>query len=513
MTQGRIKTEAKPPARAVMVQGTGSDSGKSLIVAGLCRAFRRRGLAVRPFKPQNMSNNAAVSEDGGEIGRAQAVQAQACGVAPHTDMNPVLLKPEGETGSQLVVSGQMRGRVTAGDFRHFKQNLLADVMAAFERLKCVCDVVVVEGAGSPSEINLRSGDIANMGFALAAQVPVVLVGDVEKGGVIAQIVGTHAVLSEAERDQVKGFLINKFRGDVSLFNPAMDDMQSRTGWPGWGVVGWFEDAGKLPKEDSASLVRGLKNGSQMGPKTRSVSIAVLRVPRIANFDDLDPLMFEPNVVVSMIEPGHAVPGNVDVIVVPGSKAVIADLQAVKAEGWDIDIAAHVRRGGQVVGLCGGYQMLGHKISDPDGIEGPPGVELGLGLLDVETVLGETKALRRVGATETLSGIKTAGYEMHIGTTTGADCAHPWFTLDDGRHEGAVNRTGHVRGTYLHGLFATDGFRHDFLGRLNTAYSHSGLYEVSVERALDDLADHLEACLDLDALLEMARAFPGSYEPH
>jgi len=488
--------------RTLMVQGTGSDAGKSLIVAGLCRAFTKRGLTVRPFKPQNMSNNAAVTEDGGEIGRAQALQACACGVAPHTDMNPVLLKPEGETGAQLVVCGRMQGQVSAKDFRTFKETLLPEVLAAFERLKTGCDLVIVEGAGSPSEINLRVGDIANMGFAQAANVPVVLAGDIEKGGVIAQIVGTHAVLMPSERDLIKGFFINKFRGDVSLFEPAVTDMEARTGWSGLGVIPWFDGAGKLPKEDSASLGRWAETGR--GDGAGCIRIAVPRLPRIANFDDLDPLMSEDDVDVVMVETGQAIPGDVDVIVVPGSKSVISDLRALKDEDWDVDIAAQVHRGGLVVGLCGGYQMLGSRISDPDGIEGAPGEELGLGLLDVETVLTGDKTLEQVSGTEPATGISIAGYEMHIGLTEGPDRHTAWFHLTDGREEGAVSPSGQVLGTYLHGVFAADTFRHDFLGRVREGRQGGVAYERGVEQTLDELATHLETCLDLDTLLALAK---------
>ncbi|MBL4614654.1 MAG: cobyric acid synthase [Magnetovibrio sp.] len=494
------------PARAIMVQGTGSDSGKSLIVAGLCRAFAKRGLTVRPFKPQNMSNNAAVTSDGGEIGRAQALQARACGVAPHTDMNPVLLKPEAENGAQLVVCGQMRGQVTAKDFRTFKETLLPDVLAAFERLKATCDLVIVEGAGSPSEVNLRAGDIANMGFATAAKVPVILAGDVEKGGVIAQVVGTHAVLMPSERDLIKGFVINKFRGDISLFDPAVTDMEARTGWAGLGVIPWFTKAARLPKEDSASLGRWAETGRGDGTLNGrgAIRIAVPRFPRIANFDDLDPLMCEDDVDVLMIESGQAIPGDVDVIVLPGSKSVISDLRHLKAEDWDVDIAAHIHRGGLVVGLCGGYQMLGQRISDPDGIEGEAGEELGLGLLDVETVLTGDKTLEQIKGHEPATGTSIAGYEMHIGLTEGPDRHTPWFHLEDGREEGALSANGQVMGTYLHGVFAADPFRHDFLSRLREGRSGGAAYDQGVEEALDDLADHLERCLDLYGLLALAR---------
>lgn len=493
-------------ARAIMVQGVGSDAGKSLIVAGLCRAFAKRGLKVRPFKPQNMSNNAAVTGDGGEIGRAQALQARACGAEPVTDMNPVLLKPEGETGAQLVVCGEMRGHVTAQDFRSFKNTLLPEVLAAFERLKATCDLVIVEGAGSPSEVNLRAGDIANMGFATAADVPVILAGDVEKGGVIAQVVGTHAVLMPSERDLIKGFVINKFRGDVSLFTPAVTDMEARTGWAGLGVIGWFQDAGRLPKEDSASLGRWAATGR--GDGENPIRIAVPRLERIANFDDLDPLMAEDDVDVVLVEPGQAIPGDADVVILPGSKSVISDLRHLKAQDWDVDIAAHVHRGGLVVGLCGGYQMLGQRISDPDGMEGGgmEGVadeELGLGLLDVETVLTGDKTLEQIKGREAVTGTPVAGYEMHLGLTVGPDRHTPWFHLEDEREEGARSASGHIMGTYLHGVFATDAFRHDFLSRLREGRHGGAAYEASVDQTLDALGDHLEACLDLDSLLAIS----------
>lgn len=485
-----------------MVQGTGSDTGKSLIVAGLCRAYTRRGLKVLPFKPQNMSNNAAVTVDGGEIGRAQALQARACGVDPTKDMNPVLLKPEADTGAQLVVNGTVRGRVGPQDFRTFKDTLMPDVLAAFERLKSSCDLVIVEGAGSPSEINLRSGDIANMGFALAANVPIVLAGDVEKGGVIAQIVGTHAVLMPSERDAIKGFMINKFRGDVTLFDAAMTEMSARTGWPGLGVVPWFTGAAKLPKEDSASLGRWADSGQSSDVSGR-IRIIVLKFERLANFDDLDPLMAEGDVDLVLVEPGQAIPGDAHAVILAGSKSVIADLRGVKENDWDVDIKAHLNRGGLVVGLCGGYQMLGLRICDPQGVEGPAAEELGLGLLDVETVLADDKALEHVHGTEASTGLAVSGYEMHLGLTEGPDRRRPWLHLDGGREDGAVSKSGLVMGSYVHGLFASDDFRHSFLARLRVGRTGGAAYDAGVEQALDDLADHLEQCLDLDALLGLS----------
>ena len=372
-------------ARAIMLQGTGTNVGKSLLVAGLCRHLARSGLRVRPFKPQNMSNNAAVTADGGEIGRAQALQARACGVEPMVDMNPVLLKPEAETGSQVVVQGRRLATVRARDYARLKPTLLAACLESFARVAEGADLVVVEGAGSPAEINLRAGDIANMGFAEAAGLPVVLVGDIDRGGVIAQLVGTAAVLEPADRERIVAFVVNKFRGDVTLFADGVKAVAARTGWAPLGVVPWFAAAGRLPAEDVMDL--------RATPRAGGLRVAVPRLPRIANFDDLDPLAAEPGVSLDLVEPGRPLP-VCDVVILPGSKSTIADLAAFRAEGWDVDLAAHVRRGGPVLGLCGGYQMLGRWIADPDGIEGPARRVTGLGHLDVETVLGPRKRLAR-----------------------------------------------------------------------------------------------------------------------
>lgn len=486
-----------------MVQGTSSDAGKSLLVAGLARAYANRGLKVLPFKPQNMSNNAAVTVDGGEIGRAQALQALAARVEPHTDMNPVLLKPEGETGAQLVVGGHVRARVKPSDFRTFKDTLLPEVLAAFERLKHQADLIIVEGAGSPAEVNLRAGDIANMGFATAADVPVILAGDVEKGGVIAQVVGTHAVLMASERALIKGFVINKFRGDATLFHDAMTDMEARTGWQALGLVPWFEGAAKLPKEDSASLGRWAQTGSGAG-QHGCIRIGLLKTPRLSNFDDLDPLMAEDDVEVTMIEPGQAIPGNLDVIILAGSKSVISDLRFIKDQDWDVDVKAHVNRGGLVVGLCGGYQMLGLRICDPDAIEGEAGEEMGLGLLDIETVLTGDKTLELTCGHDIASGQEVHGYEMHMGLSEGPDRHRPWFALQDGREDGAIDASGRVMGTYLHGVFASDAFRHTFLGQLREGRLAGSAYAATIDATLDALAQHLEAHLDLDALLDIAQ---------
>jgi adenosylcobyric acid synthase len=481
-----------------MLQGTGSDVGKSLVTAGLCRAYTRRGLAVRPFKPQNMSNNAAVTADGGEIGRAQALQARACGVPPTTDMNPVLLKPQSEIGAQVVVHGRVAGNAKARDYQALKPSLLPRVLESFERLAADCDLVLVEGAGSPAEVNLREGDIANMGFARSAGVPVVLIADIDRGGVIASLVGTWEVLEADERALLRGYLVNKFRGDPSLFEDGLAIINERTGLASFGIVPWFEPARLLPAEDAVVLDRD--SPTRGGEKP--IRVAVPRLPRIANFDDLDPLIAEPDVAVLFVAPGHALPGDADLIVLPGSKATIADLAALRAEGWDIDIAAHLRRGGHVIGLCGGYQMLGARIRDPRGIEGPPADVPGLGLLDIETELTADKTLIEAAGIELSTGAKVRGYEMHVGSTQGPGVARPMLRLG-AREDGAVSPDGLVAGCYLHGLFASDDVRRAFLARLRPGRASDLAYEAQIERTLNALADHLSAYLDLGALLAAA----------
>ena len=484
---------------ALMLQGTGSDVGKSLLTAGLARAYTRRGLAVRPFKPQNMSNNAAVTADGGEIGRAQALQARACGVAPSVHMNPVLLKPQTEHGAQVVVQGKVHGTAAARDYQVLKASLLPAVLDSFARVGAGADLVLVEGAGSPAEVNLRAGDIANMGFAEAADVPVVLIGDIDRGGVIASIVGTWTLLPEAERARLAGIIINKFRGDVSLFDEGLAVIGRETGLACFGVVPYFAEARALPAEDAL----GVEGTPVPDARNGALKVAVPVLSRIANFDDLDPLLAEPDVAVDFVRPGTALPGDADLVVLPGSKATLADLAFLRAQGWDIDLAAHLRRGGQVLGLCGGYQMLGRSLRDPDGLEGAPGEAQGLGLLEVETELSGDKTLVQVAGKEIASGAAVRGYEMHVGATQGPDLARPMLELS-GRPEGAVSADGRVMGCYLHGIFAADGFRHAFLSRLRDREVSGVAYEAGIERTLDLLAEHLETHLDLDGLLQAAR---------
>ena len=485
------------PARAIMFQGTGSDVGKSLIVAGLARALVARGLKVAPFKPQNMSNNAAVTADGGEIGRAQALQARAACVEPSVHMNPVLLKPQSEIGAQLVVQGRVYGRASAAEYQLVKPELMPFVLDSFARLKDAADIILVEGAGSASEINLRGGDIANMGFARAADVPVVLIGDIDRGGVIASLVGTKAVIEAEDAALIKAFLVNKFRGDPKLFASGMELIAAATGWEALGLIPFFPEARLLPAEDALALSaeRAAKTGAR-------IKIAVPILPHIANFDDLDPLDAEPAVELVRVKPGTALPGDAALVILPGSKATIADLAAFRDAGFDIDLVAHLRRGGSVLGLCGGYQMLGRAINDPDGIEGEAGHGEGLGLLDVETTLAGEKRLEKVEG-ETSDGVPFAGYEMHMGVTEGPDRVRPFAKLSGGVAEGAMSPDGRVIGTYIHGLFADDRQRSAWLKRLGAGKTAIA-YDSLVEETLDKLAAHLAANIDIDKLLALAR---------
>ena len=484
-------------ARVLMFQGTGSDVGKSLIVAGLARALVARGLRVLPFKPQNMSNNAAVTEDGGEIGRAQALQARAARVPPSVHMNPVLLKPQSEIGAQVVVQGRVHGRATAAEYQRMKPDLMPFVMESFAALKASADIVLVEGAGSASEVNLRANDIANMGFARAAEAPVVLIGDIDRGGVIASLAGTKAVIDAHDARLIRGFIVNKFRGDPTLFADGMAKIEAATGWEALGLVPYFPEARLLPAEDALAL-----DGDRPAKPGARLKIAVPILPHIANFDDLDPLDAEPAVDLVRVRPGEALPGDADLVILPGSKATIAGLAALRDAGFDIDIAAHHRRGGAVLGLCGGYQMLGRAIHDPRGIEGHAGSASGLGLLDVETTLSTEKRLEPASGV-TANGLPFSGYEMHMGVTEGPDCRRPFARLDGGAAEGAVAADGRVIGTYIHGLFADDRQRAAWLQRF-AAGGAAIAYDALIEATLDKLGAHLAANVAVDRLLKLAR---------
>ena len=478
------------PVRAVMIQGSGSNVGKSLIVAGLCRALANRGLDVAPFKPQNMSNNAAVVE-GGEIGRAQAVQALACRRDPTADMNPVLLKPEADRGARVIVRGRAEGRIGSGEFREMRGRYLPRVLQSFARLART-GIVIVEGAGSPAEINLRSGDLANMGFAEAADLPVVLVGDIDRGGVIAQLVGCAEILPPADSARVRAFLVNKFRGDPGLFEDGYREIERRTGWRGLGVLPWIDDAGRLPAEDALDL-----RGGGCG----DLHLAVPAFSRIANFDDLDPLRLEPGIRLTIVHPGTALPGDADLVLLPGTKSTLGELAWFRQQGWDIDLRAHVRRGGRVMGICGGYQMLGTRVRDPEGVDGTPGDGPGLGLLEVETTMEPDKHLNRVEAIHVPTGEAAIGYEIHSGRTEGPDCVRPVFRIGD-RDEGASSSDAQVCGTYLHGCFASDAFRSAWICSLGET---PGVvqYTAAVEDALENLAGAMEEHLDIDAILDIA----------
>lgn len=483
-----------------MLQGTGSDVGKSVLVAGLCRAARLRGINVRPFKPQNMSNNAAVVDlagerGGGEIGRAQWLQAVACGVEPSVHMNPVLIKPHSDTGAQIVLRGEVHGRTEAASFPARMSSLIDVVLESWAQVKSGADLVIVEGAGSPAEVNLRRHDIANMGFATRANVPVIMIGDIDRGGVIAALVGTHQVLAPADRRMIRGYLINKFRGDLSLFEGGIEAIERHTGWPCFGVVPWLREAAWLPSEDSVALERTAGRGSGR------LKVAVPLLSRIANFDDLDPLRMEQGVEVVFVPPGRPLPSDAHLVVIPGTKATIADLAFFRANGWERDLQAHRGRGGHVVGLCGGYQMLGRKVRDPHGLEGAAGQAEGLGLLDVETVMEAEKKLRNVTAHSTRFDTPVAGYEIHMGRTSGPDCARPALLID-GVGDGAMSGDGKVVGTYVHGLFSLATFRARFLESLGAASSGGDGHD-QIERALDVIARRLEDHLDVEALLAAA----------
>lgn len=481
--------------KAIMFQGTGSDVGKTVLVAGLCRLASNRGINVMPFKPQNMSNNAAVANDGGEIGRGQWLQALASRVDPSIHMNPVLLKPQSEIGSQVVVHGKSRGHAKAREYKSMKPQLMEAVIESYRILQESCDLVLVEGAGSPAEINLRAGDIANMGFAQEAEVPVVLIGDIDRGGVIASIVGTHTILPDDDRDMIKAYLINKFRGDVTLFEDGIKAIENFTNWPCLGVVPWLKAVGKLPPEDSVALDHLIQSNSGQ------LKIAIPKLPRIANFDDFDPLVVEDNVNIKYIQSGERLPVDTDIVILPGSKSTIADLDYLKREGWQQSLQEHLDRGGQIIGVCGGYQMLGRKIYDPEHIESELDEIDGFGLLDIETEMAPQKIIENVIAETNIFNARVNGYEIHIGRTSGVDCERP-FSVVNGNKDGAISRDGKVMGTYLHGLFTSDAFRGKLLTSHGIASSETN-YEQLVDDALNELANELEKLVDFDQLLDIA----------
>jgi len=475
--------------QSLMVMGTTSDSGKSTIVAALCRWLHRQGVSVAPFKPQNMALNSAVTEDGGEIGRSTALQALACGIEPHSDMNPVLLKPQTDRGAQVILRGQVYGNMDAVDYHGFKKEARKSVMAAWEALKARYDVIIVEGAGSPAEVNLRENDIANMGFAEAADLPVLLVGDIDRGGVFAQLVGTLQLLSQSERDRVTGLLINRFRGDPALLEDGLKWLEDYTGKPVVGVFPYLQGL-ILDAEDSVGLT-----GTEADEDALKVVVPAL--PRMSNHNDFDPLRLHPKVDLQFIGPDQPKPGA-DLIILPGSKSTRADREWLRAQGWDEHIQRHLRYGGKVLGICGGFQMLGRTIADPEGIEGEPGETDGLNLLDLETRLVEGKQLRRVTGGFAESGTPMSGYEIHNGVTTGSALERPLVSLE-GRPDGAVSLDEAIAGCYIHGVFddakACDtlliwaGLQND---QATNDYQQHRLAEL--DRLADAVTEHISAVL-------------------
>jgi len=478
---------------SIMFQGTGSNVGKSILVAGLCRVAKRRGISVAPFKPQNMSNNAAVTIDNGEIGRAQAFQCFASGIEPKSEMNPILLKPESNSLTQIIVNGRFYKTIRANEYSQIKKELLTPVLNSFNSLKNKYDLVLVEGAGSPAEINLRNNDIANMGFANAANIPVILIGDIERGGVIAQILGTKVILSITDSNRVAGFLINKFRGDPALFFDGYNYIVKNTSWSGFGVLPWFEKHNDFPAEDSYEITSS--------EKPNSLKIVCLCLPRISNYDDLDPLSQEKNVSLIMLKAGEAIPGDARLVIIPGSKSTISDLKFIRTQKWDIDLLAHKNRGNYVLGICAGYQMLGNVIDNSKGQEGNPSIVNGLNMLEINTVLTLEKTLNRVNANDYKTGINFDGYEIHIGKTNGNDCKNP-FAIINNKFEGAVSKDGLIMGSYLHGMFVNNKFRSMFLKKLGFQTSNLN-YSSKVDQSLNEFADLIEDHINVSEIFDRA----------
>lgn len=490
--------------RALMFQGTGSNVGKSVLVAGLCRAAANRGLKVVPFKPQNMSNNASVAQidpnsesvGQGEIGRAQWLQALACRQTPQVDMNPVLLKPQSESGSQIVCQGKVVGKTTAKQYHQWREQLVGAVCESFDRLSTEADLILIEGAGSAAESNLRRHDIANMGFARIYDIPVVLVGDIDRGGVIASLVGSHVLLDAEDRNLVCGYLINKFRGDAGLFQSGIDDIARHTGWSCYGVVPWLDVMRELPEEDSVGL------GAYSQPSRKGVQIVVPMLGRIANFDDLDPLRAIEEVSLHLLHAGDELPQNPDLIIIPGTKSTLSDMRRMEELGWADWIRCHADGGGPVIGICGGYQILGREISDPHHIEGDLNKVKGLGLLDIKTELAEQKTVQTTYAQSLEYDVELEGYEIHMGHTVGEDCSRPMININ-GIGQGAMDASGKVRGCYLHGLFGNARYCENLLASLGAVTQLRNQMEI-VDGALDILAEQLVEYVDFDALMRSAK---------
>jgi adenosylcobyric acid synthase len=479
-------------AKTIMIQGTTSDAGKSTLATGLCRLLARRGIRVAPFKPQNMALNSAVTIDGGEIGRSQAVQALACRQEPHSDMNPILLKPNSDIGAQVIVHGQSIGNMVADVYHRYKPEAMKAVLESHQRLSARFDCIVVEGAGSPAEINLRAGDVANMGFAEAVDCPVILVADIDRGGVFAHLVGTLALLSETEQKRVAGFVINRFRGDISLLQSGLDWLEQKTGKPVLGVLPYLQGL-HVEAEDGLNL-HGVQPDQAA---TQVLRVVVPVLPRISNHTDFDALRLHPQVELTLVGPGQT-PPPCDLIILPGSKNVRNDLEWLRANGWESRMQHHLRYGGKLMGICGGFQMLGQTIADPDGVESTPGVSPGLGFLQMDTTLAVKKRLEQVSGTLTLGGARVDGYEIHMGVTSGPALERPLVCMEQG-NDGVISDDGQIIGSYLHGLFDHTEACQALLGWAGLDAVQTFDYRALRDSQIDRLADMLEQHLDLAPL--------------
>lgn len=502
MSAPPIPTQPATTCKTLMIQGTTSDAGKSALVTGLCRLLARKGVKVAPFKPQNMALNSAVTVDGGEIGRAQAAQAQACFLEPHTDMNPVLLKPNSDTGAQVIIQGKAITNMDARIYHDYKTEAMTAVLDSYQRLQQQYDVILVEGAGSPAEINLRDRDIANMGFAEAVNCPVAIVADIDKGGVFAHLVGTLDLLSESEQKRTIGFLINRFRGDISLLQPGNDWLEERTHKPVLGVIPYLHGL-CLEAED------GINGASDQSDHEHRIKVVVPVLPRISNHTDFDPLRHHPQVDFHFVAPEEA-PPPADLVILPGSKSVQADLNWLKKQGWERYLNQHLRYGGKLLGICGGWQMLGQWLHDPEGIEGAAGSLQGLGFLATETTLAPEKQLKNVQGVLCSSlnqeaettHVPVAGYEIHAGVTTGDALSRPLVMLDTGATDGAISEDGQIAGSYLHGLFDQPMACRAILAWAGLEQAQSFDIHALHEKSIDRIADALEACLDQEQLYQL-----------
>ncbi|MBI5451297.1 MAG: cobyric acid synthase [Gammaproteobacteria bacterium] len=488
----------------LMIQGTTSDAGKSVITTGLCRILTRHGIRVAPFKPQNMALNSAVTIDGGEIGRAQAVQAEACGLPPHSDMNPVLIKPTSDRVAQIIIQGHATGNMNAVDYHHYKQQAQAAVFESYQRLASRHEAIMVEGAGSPAEVNLRDNDIANMGFAEAVDCPVLLVADIDRGGIFAQLVGTLALLSTSEQQRIRGFIINRFRGDLALLQPGLAWLEQRTGKPVLGVLPWLQGL-HIEAEDALQPTPDRDN------RPHRLRIIVPALPRISNHSDFDALRLHPDVDFRYIGPDQAIP-PADLIILPGSKNVIGDLQWLRQQGWEEALRRHLRYHGKVIGLCGGMQMLGRRICDPHHIEGTTAQAAGLGLLDYDTTLHPEKQLHRRHGRLTLDDAVVTGYEIHAGVSSGPALHHPALVFEDGRHDGARSADNQILVTYLHGLFDSPPACAALLRWAGLTSAANFDYPALREQQINRLADAMEQHLDINAILAML-SLPASKQKH